>query len=338
MQIESQHHYDTMNSLESTSYLPEQSHKEPEKGERGERLVDKEPLHYEQNGMGWYVSLAGVGAGAAKTQSHQEPKTMLVLGATSDIAKATINALIPFGWSFHLAGRNLESLRQIADDVSVRSGKRVAYSYFDAVTMDIEQMQRFWDNVVTCSQKTPVYDEPALGERDAKQTLQALFCAVGSLGEQKRAEMDCAFAQSLIRANFSGVLPVISLAANYFEAQRSGHIVVISSVAGERGRGSNYVYGAAKAGLSAFLSGLRVRLHASNVQVLTVLPGFVHTNMVAGLELPAVLTITPEQAARDIVKAMVKGKPVLYTKWWWRYIMLIIKHIPERVFIRLRNL
>ncbi len=325
MQIESQHHDDTMKPLESTSYIHVQPH--------------KEPLQYEQNGMSWYISLAGVGAGAANTQSHQESKTMLVLGATSDIAKATINALIPFGWSFHLAGRNLESLRQIADDVSVRSGKRVAYSYFDAVSMDIEQMQRFWDNVVACSQKMPVYDEHAQDDDDdAKQTLQALFCAVGVLGEQKRAELDCAFTQSLIRANFSGVLPVISLAANYFEAQRSGHIVVISSVAGDRGRGSNYVYGAAKAGLSAFLSGLRVRLHASNVQVLTVLPGFVQTKMVAGLELPAALTITPEQAARDIVKAMVKGKHVLYTKWWWRYIMFIIKHIPERVFIRLRNL
>lgn len=260
-------------------------------------------------------------------------KLMLVLGATSDIARATINEFAKQGWSFHLAARSEDQLQQLADDISVRTGKSVSYSYFDAVEMGIDEMQGFWQHVL---EGDPVPDSKP--ETAPQLELDALFCAVGMLGDQVAAQSDALLTQHMMQANFTGLLPVLAAAADYFEARQAGHIIVISSVAGDRGRGSNYVYGAAKAGLSAYLSGLRVRLNASKVQVLTVLPGFVKTKMVAGLQLPGMLTITPEQAAADIMQAVHKGKDKLYTKWWWFFIMLIIKHIPERIFKKLRNL
>lgn len=121
----------------------------------------------------------------------------------------------------------------------------------------------------------------------------------------------------------------MNVIANEYEQNKNGFIVGISSVAGDRGRKSNYIYGSAKAAFSAYLSGLRNRLHDANVQVLTVKPGFVNTQMTKGMELPEKLTAQPEEVARDIYAAQKKGKDVLYTRWFWRWIMLIIRNIPE---------
>jgi hypothetical protein len=115
-------------------------------------------------------------------------------------------------------------------------------------------------------------------------------------------------------------------------------IVGISSVAGDRGRASNYWYGCAKSGLTAFLSGLRQRIQNSGVRVLTVKPGFVRTAMTANLNLPPALTSTPEKTASDIVKAVSKKQPVLYTPFFWFWIMLIIRGLPEKIFLKLKNL
>lgn len=112
---------------------------------------------------------------------------------------------------------------------------------------------------------------------------------------------------------------------------------MVSSVAGDRGRASNYVYGSAKAGLSAFLSGLRQRLHNQGVKVITVLPGFVKTRMVEGMNLPEALTATPEQVAADVLKAVRTDKSVVYTRFFWRYIMFIVKSIPEGIFRKLEK-
>lgn len=123
--------------------------------------------------------------------------------------------------------------------------------------------------------------------------------------------------------------------ANRMEAQGQGAIAVISSVAGDWGRPSNYLYGAAKSGVTAFCSGLRGRLFKAGVHVLTIKPGFVDTPMTAGLPLPKMLVATPEQVAVDIVRALEKRQDTLYTRWFWRYIMLIIIHIPGILFKRL---
>ena len=126
-----------------------------------------------------------------------------------------------------------------------------------------------------------------------------------------------------------------NIIANDFEKRRSGFIVGISSVAGDRGRKSNYIYGSAKAGFSAYLSGLRNRLHSVHVQVLTVKPGFVRTKMTEGMDLPERLTAQPEEVAKDIFKAQQRGRDVLYAKGMWRWIMLVIKTIPEWLFKRM---
>jgi short-subunit dehydrogenase len=135
--------------------------------------------------------------------------------------------------------------------------------------------------------------------------------------------------------NAISAMQVMDEAATLFEQQGYGHIVAIGSVAGDRGRATNYAYGTAKGALEIFISGLRQRLHKSGVKVLLVKPGFVDTPMTAAFE-KGPLWATPERVARDIVRAMEKGKSVIYTPWWWRWIMLVIRHIPEPIFVRLR--
>ena len=132
--------------------------------------------------------------------------------------------------------------------------------------------------------------------------------------------------------NYTGLVSILNIVANDFEKNKNGFIVGISSVAGDRGRKSNFIYGSAKAAFATYLSGLRNRLFNLNVHVLTVKPGFVETKMTEGLNLPVKLTAKTEEVANDIFKAQQKGKNVIYTKWFWRYIMLIIKNIPEFYF------
>lgn len=251
-------------------------------------------------------------------------RTMVVMGAGSDIARAVIREFASDGWSFHLLARNQDSLDRISADTAVRYGVRITSSTYDAA-WDIERQTAVWKEAM---------DTVATGGGH----IEALFCAVGLLGNQKEDEKNPYTELEVIRTNFTGLLPVLSSAALYFEERRQGKLIVISSVAGLRGRASNYIYGSAKAGLNAWLSGARARLAASGVQVLTVMPGFVRTKMTAGLPLPGKLCATPEQVARDIKKASDKGSNVIYSLWFWRFIMAIIIHIPEFIFKKLRNL
>ncbi|HET8870525.1 MAG TPA: SDR family NAD(P)-dependent oxidoreductase, partial [Aquabacterium sp.] len=164
--------------------------------------------------------------------------------------------------------------------------------------------------------------------------LDGILIAHGTLTDQARAQSDVAYALSEIATNGTSVISLMSLAAQQFEKQGRGGIAVISSVAGDRGRQSNYVYGSAKALVSAFASGLRQRMHKCGVSVTTIKPGFVDTPMTAAFKKGA-LWAQPDQVAKDIVKAMDQGKAVVYTPGFWRLIMLIIKHIPERIFVKL---
>ena len=152
---------------------------------------------------------------------------------------------------------------------------------------------------------------------------------MGYLGNQEKAQVDFEEVQKIIDTNYTGIVSLFNIIANDFEKRRSGFIVGISSVAGDRGRKSNYIYGSAKAGLTAYLSGLRNRLYDAHVHVLTVKPGFVATKMTENMDLPKKLTAQPEKVARDIFNAQQKGKNVLYTKWMWKWVMMVIKMIPE---------
>lgn len=236
--------------------------------------------------------------------------TLLVLGATSDIARATARMFALNGWNIQLAGRDQAALSRMAQDIAVRTGKTVSCFFFDALQSD--NTVRFWESLP---------EKP-----------EVVLCAVGLLGDQQTAQHDSAQAETIITTNFSGLIPVLSLAANHFEAQEKGCIIGISSVAGDRGRASNYIYGSAKAGLTAFLSGLRNRLARAHVHVMTVKPGFVATRMTKDMHLPPALTAMPDEVAAAIWKGMEKKRNVVYVRPVWRFIMLAIRHIPENIF------
>ena len=245
------------------------------------------------------------------------PSGILVLGASSDMARACILALArEYKRSqFYLAGRDTVALTKQATDLNLRTGCNMVVHHFDA--LEPEDHAALWAGL--------------------KDKVDLVLCCVGLLGDQSAARHDVALAERIVRTNFTGLIPMLTLVADSFEQRKAGTLVVVSSVAGDRGRASNYVYGSAKAGLSAFLSGLRQRLFNHGVHVITVLPGFVKTRMVANMDLPEALTATPEQVAADVLAAIRKGKGVVYTRFFWRYIMLIVKCIPESIFRKLER-
>jgi short-subunit dehydrogenase len=164
--------------------------------------------------------------------------------------------------------------------------------------------------------------------------LDVALIALGTLGDQKESERDWVVAERELSTNFLSAASLLTLLGNRFEAQRGGTLAVISSVAGDRGRQSNYVYGSAKAALSTFTAGLRNRLFKSGVHVLTIKPGFVDTPMTAHLPKNA-LFVGPDKIARGIVRAIDRRRDVVYLPWFWRWILLIIRSVPEFVFKRL---
>ena len=164
-----------------------------------------------------------------------------------------------------------------------------------------------------------------------------LFCGTGYLGEGTEEGLyDQKNTELIIDINYAKLVPVLTFFAKKMERQRAGTMIVLSSVAGERGRQSNFIYGSAKAGLTAYLSGLRNYMFERKVHVLTIKPGFMDTKMTEGLPLNPKLTATPKQAAEAIYKAYKSGKNVAYILPIWRIIMLIIKNIPEFIFKKLK--
>jgi hypothetical protein len=161
------------------------------------------------------------------------------------------------------------------------------------------------------------------------------ICVFGYLGRQEVGQADFTEAARIIQTNYTGAVSILNIVANDFEQRRSGTIIGLSSVAGDRGRQSNYLYGSAKAGLTAYLSGLRNRLFKAKVGVITVRPGFVRTRMTAGMTLPGPLTATPQQVAKVIFKAYRRKRDNVYALPVWRYIMLVIRCLPEFAFKKL---
>jgi short-subunit dehydrogenase len=242
-------------------------------------------------------------------------EAVLILGATSAIARATAAAFAVRGDALYLASRDKEELQRIAADLRLRYGTEVRHGLFDAEATNTHET--FFKSVVT--------DMP---------NLSGVVLAFGSLGD-KSAASDFSAGAKIIACNFTGAASILSICANYFEPLHYGFIIGISSVAGDRGRQSNYVYGAAKGALGIYLEGLRNRLYHSGVRVITIKPGFVDTAMTYGL--PGMfLVASPQSIGTRIVRALDKSADVVYLPWFWRYIMLIIKLIPEFIFKRMK--
>jgi short-subunit dehydrogenase len=241
-------------------------------------------------------------------------KSLLILGASSDIARAIARKFASEGWDILLAGRDPELLSKDAADLKFRYSVDSRPLEFDA--LDFDSHAAFWDGI------------------DPKPS--AVTCVFGYMGDQKVSQLDWSEARKAIDTNYTGAVSILNIVANHYESQKNGAIIGISSVAGDRGRMSNYIYGSAKAGFTAYLSGLRSRLSKSGVKVLTVKPGFVATRMTENLNLPGLLTAQPDKVAEDVFRAYKTGKPVIYTKWFWKWVMLVIIHVPERIFQKLK--
>jgi len=232
---------------------------------------------------------------------------VLIIGAKSDIAKATAREYAKNGYNLYLAARNVEELTEFAQDIITRTQNDI--QLVELNILDYTSHQTFYNNL----------KEKPLGA----------ISAVGYLGDQEKAQLDFYETQKIIDTNYTGVVSLLNIIANDFEKRRSGFIVGISSVAGDRGRKSNYIYGSAKAALATYLSGLRNRLNDAQVHVLTVKPGFVNTKMTEEMDLPEKLTAQPKEVAKDIYEAQQNRKNILYSKWVWKWIMSVIKMIPE---------
>jgi short-subunit dehydrogenase len=240
---------------------------------------------------------------------------LLVLGANSEIALHVARTFADLEKAdVYLASRDMERLEKRATDLAVRYGVKAVPLYFDA--LDYDSHADFYARL------------------DPKPDV--VVAAFGVFGNQKKARTDMGLARKIIDTNFTALASILSVVAEDFERRGHGSIIGVSSVAGERGRQSNYYYGAAKAGATIFLAGLRNRLHRRGVQVLTVLPGFVRTPMTEGLDLPERLIADPARVAADIHRAWKKGKNILYTPWFWQVIMFLIRITPEAIFKRLQ--
>ena len=240
--------------------------------------------------------------------------TILILGAHSDIARAAALAYAAHGWNVILAARDSARLLPDANDLQLRYN--IAARVADLDVLDTASFTRFLDGLGMLP--------------------DTVLCAVGLLGDQTQSQADMDIADIVMRTNFNGPALLLGEIASRMETRGRGCIIGISSVAGDRGRATNYVYGAAKAGFTAFLSGLRNRLAASGVRVITVKPGFVATRMTAGMDLPPLLTARAEEVGTAIWQAEAKRREIVYVGLIWRLVMLVVTHLPERIFKRMK--
>ncbi|MCV9385024.1 SDR family oxidoreductase [Reichenbachiella ulvae] len=239
--------------------------------------------------------------------------TVLLIGATSDVAKAAARRYAKVGTNLILTSRRIVELENFAADLQIRYDVKVKLLSLDLSEFDSHE--QFMKD---------------LGSVPATSVVFA-----GYLGDQIEAQNHWGECQNIINSNYTGVISICNQLANQLEEKGSGVLAVFSSVAGDRGRKSNYLYGSAKAGLTAYLSGLRNRFGKTGIHVMTVKPGFMDTKMTADLDLPALLTASPDYVAETIIKAIKKKKNTVYVKWVWRYVMLIIRNIPEPIFKKL---
>ncbi|MEJ7745153.1 MAG: SDR family oxidoreductase [Luteimonas sp.] len=243
-------------------------------------------------------------------------QNVLIIGATSAIAEACARRYAAAGAALYLTGRDAARLQLIAADLRVRGARAVHTDLLDVVD-DARQEQ-----VVAAAWQ-------------ALERVDVVLVAHGTLPDQARCETSPEYAVAEFNLNATATIALLTRLAPRMAAQRQGSIAVISSVAGDRGRASNYLYGSAKAAVSAFLSGLRQRLSREGVNVLTIKPGFVDTPMTSQFQ-KGPLWASPDQVAAGILRAVDRRRSVAYLPWFWAGIMLVIKHIPEFVFRRIR--
>lgn len=241
-------------------------------------------------------------------------KSILILGATSDIAMAIAEVYAYKGYHVMLAARDAKRLKPFSNDLNIRNGIKAEVFEFDALdyTSHYNFIQQF---------------------EDVPSITAVVF---GYLGDQNVGEEQWNECSKILETNYLAAVSITNCIAKVYEKEGRGTIIGISSVAGDRGRQSNYLYGSAKAGFTAYLAGLRNKLFSSGAHVLTVKPGFVNTQMTAHLNLPKKLTSSPEKVAKAIFRAVIKKKNVLYVSPVWSLIMIIIRLIPEPVFKRLK--
>lgn len=238
--------------------------------------------------------------------------TILVLGATSDIGVATARKFAQHKYDVHLTARDPAKLNTLRSDLSIRFNIQCCIHSFDAT--DFNSHKAFYESLL------PAPD--------------VAVCVFGYMNENEITINNPDETLKTINTNYTGAVSLLNIIASDYASRRQGTIVGISSVAGERGRQSNYIYGSAKAGFTAYLSGLRNKLYEKGVHVVTILPGFVYTKMTEHLHLPKLLTAQPADVAKSIYDAVQKKKNIVYVKWFWKWIMCIIKLIPESFFKR----
>jgi short-subunit dehydrogenase len=241
---------------------------------------------------------------------------VLLLGASSAIARSVAAALAARGCTLCLAGRDLDDLHRASFDLKIRYGATVSAEFFDAE--DYAAHEEFLEKVL-----------------ESMGGIDGVILAFGYLGDQEKAAREFHVAKRLINSNFTGAVSILTHCSAHFEKQRSGFIVGISSVAGDRGRARNYVYGAAKGAVSLYLQGLRARLSSAGVRVITVKLGFVDTAMT--FDLPGLFCVaSPEYIGNRIARVLRGSRDIVYLPWFWRYIMWVIRLIPERLFKRMK--
>jgi decaprenylphospho-beta-D-erythro-pentofuranosid-2-ulose 2-reductase len=247
-------------------------------------------------------------------------ETVIILGATSAVAQQYARLQAGRGARLALVGRNADRLAAIAADLAGRGAAEAVAIPLDLAATPPEGYETAWASLAQ-----------RLGGG-----VDVVLLAYGVLGDQKAAEADSAETIRLLTVNMVSACAWATAAAAHLERQGSGTLVAISSVAGDRGRGSNYIYGAAKGGLALFLEGLAHRLAATPIHVLTVKPGFIDTPMTDGMNKSGPLWATAQKVAIDIDRAIRKGRNILYTPWFWRPIMLVIRHLPRIIFNRMK--
>ncbi len=243
----------------------------------------------------------------------KKSKTVAIFGATSNIAEAVARIYSKEGASLVLVGRDMEKLEIIMSDLLIRGAKEVKLIIND---LSIEsQSEKLVDDVWNLF-----------------ESIDIALIAPGTLPTQNVANKDIAYARKHFRFNSETIIILLSLIAKKFITQKFGNISVISSVAGDRGRKDNFLYGAAKSAVSVFTSGLRGMMQEHGVSVMTIKPGFVKTSMTRDVQFPSLLSATADRVANDIVKSINNGRDVVYTPSFWKIIMIVIKIIPESIF------
>lgn len=253
--------------------------------------------------------------GSVSSRAPRRP--VLILGATSAIAKAVATELCRRGFDLLLAGRDRDALDASAADLRLRFGASATPLLVDA--LDFDSHPAFFDRCLEAS----------------GPDLAGVVLCIGYLGDQSAAQSRFSEARRILDTNLLAPISLLNLAANHFETRREGFLCAVSSVAGDRGRASNYIYGCSKAGLNVYLQGLRNRLAKAGVRVLTIKPGFVDTPMTLGRS-GMFLVASPETVGRRIVAALLRGRDEAYVPGFWRPLMFLIRSIPERVFKRMR--